>query len=168
MVRLVRLLGEKILPHRFADIMRKTSSRLSPKSKKTPSIKAGAKLHDSVFQDIAQCILTLFVFTFLLQTLVVRNSSQTNLLAFYFENGSVYSLAVLSFVPLILLFFTGLSSQKDTLRIAIPSLGALAALFSYFSSNEVRGIVSKLYGFVAMPIGLGDWIIIPNYVVCTD
>jgi hypothetical protein len=126
------------------------------------------KLNQTVLQDIALCILFLLAVTYMLQMIFVKNTSQSNLVPFYFESATVYSFAVLSYVPVILIFCAGLNFQNFRVRITISVLGALAIVFSYLSNDVIRGFISNFYGFVPMPVGLADWVIIPNYVDCED
>jgi hypothetical protein len=152
----------------FTKTTKKQSLRQPGKSRKVTSSKNDIKLNHAVVQDIALCILFLFGFTYISQVIFVKNTSQSNLIPFYFESGTVYTLAVLSYVPLILIFSAGLNSLDSRVRIMISTLGALAIVFSYFSNDVIRGLISNFYGFVPMPIGLADWVIIPNYVDCED
>ena len=94
---------------------------------------------------------------------------QRELLSNFFENDTKFMLAVIAYLPLILLI--GMLTSSNLMNVKIISIsgfifGACFWLISYNFTSGGRAIFSQLNGFSAMPTGLADWWTIPDLVDC--
>jgi hypothetical protein len=112
------------------------------------------------------------VVALLFARLIVQASKwtrQRELLTNFFEDDTEFMLAIVVYIPLILLI--GMLANSNLMNSKVISIsgfifGASFWLISYNFTTGGRAIFSQLNGFSAMPTGLADWWTIPDLVDC--
>ncbi len=126
-------------------------------------------------QSIDSNVLALFISSvvfLLFARLIIQAATwtrQRELLSNFFEVDTEFMLAVIAYIPLILLI--AILANSNSINSKVISItgfvyGASFWLISYNFTTGGRAIFSQLNGFAAMPTGLADWWTIPDLVGC--
>jgi hypothetical protein len=117
------------------------------------------------FLSFLKSFLLLFIFLGVFLKFLLEDQKIVNA---YLEDYDSLFFAILSFSPVLLILFIRIEKLRLTRSWIIPTLATFGVIVSYISNLELRAIFSKLYGIYLMPLGLGDWVFIPNFIRCEE